>query len=76
MEELVRRDPDFARSWRAQDVARRPRSRSSYVHPDVGLMVLDWQVLTGVENPDLLIAVISPGGEEASVAAFRALARS
>lgn len=75
--ELVRCDPGFARSWRARDVARRPRSRnrSPYVHPEVGRMVLDWQILTGAENPGQLVAVISPGDCEGSADAFRALAR-
>lgn len=75
VDELVRCDPVFARTWGEQDVARRPRSRSPYVHPEVGSMVLDWQILTGAENPDQLVAVISPGDSAGSVEAFRALAR-
>lgn len=74
LDELARRDPGFAESWEAQGVARRPRSRSTYEHPGVGSMVLDWQILTSAESPDHLIAVISPGDTAASADAFRALA--
>lgn len=73
VDELVRCDAGFARWWREQDVARRPRTRSPYVHPDVGPMVLDWQILTGAEHPDQLIAVISPGDSGESAVAFRRL---
>lgn len=74
LEELPRRDPRFGRFWEAQGVARRPRSRSTYIHPEVGAMVLDWQILTTAESPDHLIAVISPGDPGPSADAFRALA--
>jgi len=74
LDELPRRDPRFAKFWQAQQVARRPRSRSTYVHPDAGAMVLDWQILTSAESPDHLIAVISPGDAGTSAAAFRKLA--
>lgn len=74
LDELPRRDPRFGRFWEAQGVARRPRSRSTYIHPDVGAMVLDWQILTSAESPDHLIAVISPGDAGPSANAFRKLA--
>lgn len=73
LEELSRRDPGFAASWRAQGVARRPGSRSTYLHPALGPMVLDWQILTGTESLDHLTAIISPGDDGASAVAFRAL---
>jgi hypothetical protein len=75
LEEIPRRDPRFAQFWQAQGVARRPRSRSTYIHPHVGAMVLDWQILTSAESPDYLIAVISPGDAGPSADAFRALAK-
>ncbi|WP_370501085.1 helix-turn-helix domain-containing protein [Mycolicibacterium sp. jd] len=74
LDELPRRDARFGKFWKAQGVARRPRSRSTYIHPDVGAMVLDWQILTSAESPDHLIAVISPGDSDRSAHAFRALA--
>lgn len=73
LDELRGRDPGFAASWEAQGVARRPRSRSTYLHPVVGAMVLDWQLLTGTESPDHLVAIISPGDTAASAEAFRSL---
>jgi len=75
LDELPRSDPRFGRFWQAQEVARRPRSRSTYVHPDVGVMVLDWQILTSAESPDHLLAVISPGDAGRSATAFRELAQ-
>lgn len=74
LDELPRRDPRFGKFWETQEIARRPRSRSTYVHPVVGEMVLDWQILTSAESPDHLIAVISPGDADRSASAFRALA--
>lgn len=71
---LARMDETFAACWRAQDISRRPRSRSVYRHPQAGEMVLDWQLLTSAESPDHLIAIISPGDSLASSAAFKALA--
>ncbi len=75
LRELIAADLRFARAWEHQGVSRRPRSRSTYVHPDVGPMVLDWQLLTSVESPDHLIAAVSPGDRGASTDAFRALVR-
>lgn len=73
LDELGRRDASFAESWEAHGVARRPRSRSTYLHPAFGAMVLDWQLLTSADSPDHLTAVIGPGDEGPSADAFRAL---
>ncbi|WP_372787873.1 helix-turn-helix domain-containing protein [Paraconexibacter sp.] len=74
LEELLQHDEGFAHHWEAQGVARRPRSRNSYLHPVVGPMMLDWQILTSADSPDHLIAVVSPGDATGSADAFRRLA--
>jgi transcriptional regulator with XRE-family HTH domain len=64
--ELRRRSPEFAAVWERHEVARRTDTRKRVLHPAVGLMTLDCQILTSENQLEkLVVFTASPGTEDA-----------
>ncbi|MHC8343386.1 helix-turn-helix domain-containing protein [Pseudomonas sp. RT6P73] len=63
--ELSMRDEDFRRWWATHLVASPTFGSKTFLHPEVGRIVLDWQMLACAEDPDQAIFVMtaSPGSE-------------
>jgi transcriptional regulator with XRE-family HTH domain len=61
---LQRTSPEFARLWERHEVARRFEDHKVLVHPEVGAIELDCQVLfTEDQGQALLVLTASPGGD-------------
>lgn len=62
IEDLRALSPRFERLWQQHPVARSPARRKTFLHPEVGAITLDCDVLT-VQGSDLrLIVYTAPGG--------------
>jgi transcriptional regulator with XRE-family HTH domain len=63
---LVRRSPEFAALWERHEVAARTDTRKRILHPSVGLMTLDCQILTAENLTErLVVFTATPGTEDA-----------
>jgi transcriptional regulator with XRE-family HTH domain len=71
VEDLLRVSPRFAELWEQRAVARRPASRKTFDHPEVGRLTLDCDVLT-VQGSDLRLVVYTapPGSPDAEALAL------
>jgi transcriptional regulator with XRE-family HTH domain len=66
VEALRRASPEFARLWDAHEVGHRLDTRKRLVHPAVGELDLDCQVLTSENQTErLLVFTATPGSEDA-----------
>jgi transcriptional regulator with XRE-family HTH domain len=64
VDDLLRRSPEFARLWDRQEVGRRFDERKTLVHPELGPIEVDCQVLvTEDQGQILLVLTASPGTE-------------
>jgi transcriptional regulator with XRE-family HTH domain len=66
---------DFARLWTRQDVKVKGRGRKVMRHPSAGLIAVDFEVLTPLQDPDQLLAIHRPADEESRTALDRLWAR-
>ena len=65
--DLIARSPEFARLWQAQEVARRFEDHKVLVHPQVGPIEVDCQVLfTEDESQVLLVLTAAPRSDAES----------
>jgi transcriptional regulator with XRE-family HTH domain len=63
---LLRRSPEFAALWERHEVAARTDTRKRILHPSVGLMTLDCQILTAENLTErLVVFTATPGTEDA-----------
>jgi transcriptional regulator with XRE-family HTH domain len=63
---LERRSPEFARAWARHEVGTRWSDRKTIVHPELGRIVVDCQVLlTENQAQALLLFTATPGSEDA-----------
>jgi transcriptional regulator with XRE-family HTH domain len=62
---------DFARLWTRQDVAVKGRGRKLMRHPVAGLIAVDFEVLTPLQDPDQLLAIYRAADEESQAALDR-----
>ena len=68
---LLRDSPEFTELWSDHDVGVRANLQKRVVHPNVGVLTLECQILTA-ENQlqDLVIFTATPGSEDAARLAF------
>ncbi|WP_434444801.1 helix-turn-helix transcriptional regulator [Lentzea sp. E54] len=69
--ELVAGDEEFARLWAQRDVKVKGRGRKVLRHPAAGLVAVDFEVLTPLQDPDQLLAIYRPADEESRAALDR-----
>jgi len=66
VEALLARSDEFAELWSAHEVAFRRRDEKRFIHPQVGVITLECQVLTAEEvGQRLLVFTARPGTEDA-----------
>jgi transcriptional regulator with XRE-family HTH domain len=66
VERLLSESPEFARLWGEHEVAVRRDTHKRIVHPSVGLLELDCQILTAENQTErLLVFTAAPGSEDA-----------
>jgi transcriptional regulator with XRE-family HTH domain len=71
VEDLRRVCPRFAELWTRRSVRRRTASRKSFVHPEVGPLTLDCDVLTvGGSDLRLVVYTAAPGSPDAEALAL------
>lgn len=63
--ELSRRSPEFAGLWERQEVARRFEDHKVLVHPEIGPLELDCQVLFTEDRSQALLVLTAPPRSEA-----------
>ncbi|PRY39544.1 helix-turn-helix transcriptional regulator [Umezawaea tangerina] len=73
--ELSAEVEDFARQWTRQPVKVGGRGRKLMRHPVAGLVSVDFEVLTPLQDPDQLLAIHRPSDERSRVALQRLWAR-
>ncbi|MET4578098.1 helix-turn-helix domain-containing protein [Ottowia thiooxydans] len=65
--ELSEKDADFRTWWTSHQVAIPSCGQKSVMHPVVGQLTLDWQMLGCAEDPDQMIYIMSaPSGQPAA----------
>jgi hypothetical protein len=71
IEDLRAASPRFAELWEQRPVGRRTAARKTFLHPEIGPLTLDCDVLT-VRDSDLRIIVYTaaPGSPDASALAL------
>ena len=63
---LVRESPEFAELWKRHEVGGRVRTLKRFVHPRLGELTLDCQILTSENVTErLVVFTASPGSEDA-----------
>jgi hypothetical protein len=62
---LARRSPEFARLWARQEVARRFADHKIVLHPQLGEIELDCQVLHTDDNAQILLVLTAAPRSEA-----------
>jgi transcriptional regulator with XRE-family HTH domain len=66
VDEIRRRSPEFAELWERHEVAERSGTVKRILHPVVGLLALDCQILTSEnETERLVVFTAAPGSEDA-----------
>jgi transcriptional regulator with XRE-family HTH domain len=69
--EVLSRDGDLARLWAQPDVEIKGRGRKVMRHPGVGMVALDFEVLTPVPDPDQRLVIFRAADEESRSALAR-----
>ncbi|WP_242884300.1 helix-turn-helix transcriptional regulator [Actinomadura litoris] len=64
-------DPDFARLWDERDVKVHGRGRKRMRHPEVGLVAVDFETLTPLDDPDLQLVIFRAADGESQSALDR-----
>jgi transcriptional regulator with XRE-family HTH domain len=77
VEHLLRESDEFAALWARHEVPTRIRTRKRFVHPLVGQLTLDCQILTSENLTErLVVFTASPGSEDADRLALLAVVGS
>ncbi len=77
VEHLLRESEEFAALWERHEVARRPATMKRFVHPLIGPLTLDCQVLTSENLTEkLVVFTASPSSEDADRLALLAVVGS
>ncbi len=63
---LLRDSAEFAAVWERHEVTTRPFTRKRFVHPTVGLMTMDCQILTAENQAERLIVLAPYSPEDAA----------
>jgi transcriptional regulator with XRE-family HTH domain len=63
---LLEQSPEFAALWAEHEVAARSSQRKTIVHPTVGTMALDCQVLTAENQTECLVVFTAAPGSDAA----------
>jgi hypothetical protein len=67
VDELLEASPDFARRWARADVSAARSRRKTILHPEVGRVKVDCDVLRADDSSlRLIVYTVAPGSEEAS----------
>ncbi|MUN38531.1 helix-turn-helix transcriptional regulator [Actinomadura litoris] len=64
-------DPDFARLWDERDVKVHGRGRKQMRHPEAGLVAVDFETLTPLDDPDLQLVIFRAADGESQSALDR-----
>lgn len=72
--QLISRSEEFARLWALRDVRVNGRGQKPLLHPRVGPLTVDFEVLTPLQNPDQRL-VIYRAADTASQAALDTIIR-
>ncbi|MCE7003522.1 helix-turn-helix transcriptional regulator [Kibdelosporangium philippinense] len=74
--ELQRRSPEFTRLWQEHEVAVRTDIRKRILHPVVGLITLDCQILISPSHrQNLVIFTTTPGRKDAELLTFLSIVK-
>jgi transcriptional regulator with XRE-family HTH domain len=66
VEHLLRESPEFAELWERHEIATRAGTMKRFIHPLVGALTLDCQILTSENLTErLIVFTASPGSEDA-----------
>jgi len=77
VDHLVRESAEFAALWERHEVATRSRTMKRFIHPLVGPLTLDCQILTSENLTErLVVFTASPGSEDADRLALLAVVGS
>ncbi|MEC3979516.1 hypothetical protein QMK34_30080 [Amycolatopsis sp. H20-H5] len=73
--EFTAGDKEFARLWAERDVQVKGRGRKVLRHPDVGLIAVNFETLTPLQDPDQLLVIYRAADDESQSALDRLRAR-
>lgn len=66
--EFIARDKEFARWWDARDVKVNGRGRKVLRHPEAGVITVQFETLTPLQDPDQLLVVYRAADDESQSA--------
>jgi len=69
--EFITGDEEFARLWDQGDVRLNGRGRKVLRHPEVGLLAVDFETLTPLQDPDQLLVIYRAADDESQSALDR-----
>lgn len=69
--EFITGDEEFARLWDQGDVKLNGRGRKVIRHPEVGLLAVDFETLTPLQDPDQLLVIYRAADDESQSALDR-----
>jgi transcriptional regulator with XRE-family HTH domain len=64
VEHLLRESEEFAAQWERHEVGRRPATMKRFVHPLIGALTLDCQILTSENLTERLVVFTAASGSE------------
>ncbi|WP_405783336.1 helix-turn-helix transcriptional regulator [Streptomyces sp. NBC_00859] len=73
--EFTAHNEEFARLWAERDIMVNGRGRKAMRHPDVGLIAVDFEVLTPLQDPDQRLVIYRAADDESQSAFDRLCAR-
>lgn len=69
--EFIARDEEFARLWNEGDVKLNGRGRKAMRHPEVGLLAVNFETLTPLQDSDQLLVIYRAADDESQSALDR-----
>jgi transcriptional regulator with XRE-family HTH domain len=69
--EFIAHNKEFARLWNERDVKVNGRGRKVMRHPDVGVLAVDFETLTPLQDPDQLLVISRAADDESQSALDR-----
>ena len=73
--ECITRDDEFARLWAARDVKVNGRGHKVIRHPEAGVIAVQFETLTPLQDPDQLLVIYHAADDESQSALDRLCAR-
>jgi transcriptional regulator with XRE-family HTH domain len=73
--ECITRDEEFARLWAARDVKVNGRGHKAMRHPEAGVLTVQFETLTPLQDPDQLLVIYRAADDESQSALDRLYAR-